>query len=453
MEADKPRVLLVDDERGMCRMLDAVMTDHGFAVTSHTDPLKAVVEFGAGDFDVVISDVKMPGMDGLQVLEQIRTQDATTPVIMISGHATVEMSVEALKRGAYDMLVKPFEPEELLRRLRNALRQSELVAENRSLKDELASRFGAIIGSSRALLPVLETARKVAARDIPVLVTGESGTGKELLAQAIHQHSGRRGKRFVAINCGAIPEALLESELFGHRKGAFTGADRDHIGLVETADGGTLFLDEIGTLPVNVQTALLRFLQEQEFYRVGDTSPRKVNVRIVSATNRDMEAAIEDGTMREDLYYRLAVVQLRLPSLRGRRDDIPVLAAHFLGQGNERFGTALQGFTPEAMQRLCEHEWPGNVRQLSNVIQASMAIEGEDRIGVETLSQVMDLTRRDPAAPGASGLAYQDALARFETDYLRRLLEDADGAVELAAERSGMNPATIYRKLKKYGLK
>ena len=453
MSAAPPRVLLVDDERGMCRMLDAVMTDHGFSVTSHTDPLKAVVEFEAGDFDVVITDVKMPGLDGLQVLEQIRAQDATIPVIMISGHATVEMSVEALRRGAYDMLVKPFEPEELLRRLRNALRQSELVAENRELKDALASRFGAIVGSSRALLPVLETARKVAARDIPVLVTGESGTGKELLAQAIHQHSTRRGRRFVAINCGAIPEALLESELFGHRRGAFTGADRDHVGLVETADGGTLFLDEIGTLPVNVQTALLRFLQEQEFYRVGDTSPRKVNVRIVSATNRDMEAAIEDGTMREDLYYRLAVVQLRLPTLRDRRDDIPVLAAHFVRQGNERFGTALRGFTPEAMQRLCEHEWPGNVRQLSNVIQASMAIEGGDLVGVETLAQVMDLTRRDPAAPAMSGLAYQDALARFEIDYLRRLLEEADGVVDVAAERSGMNAATIYRKLKKYGLK
>ncbi|MBM4370042.1 MAG: sigma-54-dependent Fis family transcriptional regulator, partial [Deltaproteobacteria bacterium] len=379
--------------------------------------------------------------------------DSTIPVVMISGHATVEMSIQALRRGAYDMLVKPFEPEELLRRLRNALRQTELLEENRELKDELAARFGAIVGSSPALLPVLETARKVAVRDIPVLITGESGTGKELLAQAVHQHSARRGERFVAINCGAIPEALLESELFGHRRGAFTGADRDHDGLVTAADRGTLFLDEIGTLPHNVQTALLRFLQGQEFYRVGDTTPRKVDVRIVSATNRDMEAAIDEGELREDLYYRLAVVRLRMPALRERRDDIPVLAAHFLRQGNERFGTALQGFTPDAMRRLCEHDWPGNVRQLSNVIQAASALEGGERIGVDTLAQVLDLGRGVPPAAGAGAGNYHDALSRFETDYLRRLLEESGGVVETAADAAGMNPATIYRKLKKYGLR
>ena len=453
MESVRPKVLLVDDEASMCRMLDAVMTDQGFEVTSYTDPKQAVDAFAAGAFDVVVTDVKMPGIDGLGVLERVRTIDAKVPVIMISGHATVEMSIQALRRGAYDMLVKPFEPEEILRRLRNALRQSELLAENRELKDELASRFGAIVGRSSALTPVIETARKVAARNIPVLVTGESGTGKELLAQAIHQHSSRRGRRFVAINCGAIPEALLESELFGHRKGAFTGADRDHEGLVEAADGGTLFLDEIGTLPLNVQTALLRFLQEQEYYRVGDSTARRVDVRVISATNRDMEAAIEDGFMREDLYYRLAVVTLRLPLLRERRDDIPLLAAHFVREFNSRFSTEIQGFTPEAVQRLYEQEWPGNVRQLSNVIQASMAIEGGARVSVETLAQVMDLNHRDPAAPAVSNLGYQDALARFETDYLRRLLEEAGGVVEAAADSAGMNAATIYRKLKKYGLK
>lgn len=454
MVHDPPRILLIDDEAGMCRMLDAVMSDRGFSVTSYTDPKQAMIEFSRSDFDVVITDVKMPGMDGIQVLEEIRGHDPSIPVIMISGHATVEMSIQALRRGAYDMLVKPFEPEELLRRLNNALRQSELLAENRELKNALAARFGTIVGTSPTLLRVLETARKVATRDIPVLVTGESGTGKELLAQAIHQHSSRRGNRFVAINCGAIPDTLLESELFGHRKGAFTGADRDHEGLVAAADGGTLFLDEIGTLPINVQTALLRFLQEQEFYRVGDTTPRKVDVRIISATNQDMEEAVREGELREDLYYRLAVVQLRLPSLRERRDDIPLLAAHFVQEVNTRFGTGVCGFTPEATQRLFEYDWPGNVRQLNNVIQAAMAIESEERISLETLDRVMGLAQKGPG--GTSGAfvgSYHDALSRFEIDYLRRLLDDAGGVVETAAVTAGMNPATIYRKLKKYALK
>jgi transcriptional regulator with PAS, ATPase and Fis domain len=309
------------------------------------------------------------------------------------------------------------------------------------------------VGSAPTLLPVLETARKLAARNISVLITGESGTGKELLAQAIHRHSSRSGRRFVAINCGAIPDALLESELFGHRRGAFTGADRDHEGLVTAADGGTLFLDEIGTLPINVQTTLLRFLQEQEFYRVGDTTPKKVDVRIISATNQDMDIAIRDGEMREDLYYRLAVVQLRLPPLRERREDIPILAAHFVRQINERFGTGVRGFTPEAMQCLCEHDWPGNVRQLSNVIQASMAIEAEDRIEADTLYHVMGFDRRASEPSVVQPGSYTDALSRFEADYLRRLIAEAGGVVEDAAEKAGMNPATIYRKLKKYGLK
>ncbi len=453
MVHETPRVLLVDDEASMCRMLDAVMTDHGFQVTSHTDPKTALAAFEGGRFDVVISDVKMPGMDGLQVLEHLRNLDAGIPVIMISGHATVEMSIQALRRGAYDMLVKPFEPEELLGRVRNALRQSELVEENRALKNELEARFGAMVGSSPALLPVLETARKVAARDIPVLITGESGTGKELLAQAIHQHSTRRGRRFVAINCGAIPGALLESELFGHRKGAFTGADRDHEGLVTAANGGTLFLDEIGTLPINVQTALLRFLQEQEFYRVGDTTPRKVDVRVVSATNLDTQNAIRSGELREDLFYRLAVVRLHLPPLRERKEDVPLLAAHFVQRFNQQFRTSFQGFTAEATGLLCGFDWPGNIRQLSNVVQASMAMESGDRIGVDVLGKVMGVSPGRLSAPSTGTGTYTEAMNRFEMDYFRGILEKAGGVVEMAAEASGVNPATIYRKLKKYNLK
>ena len=454
------RILLIDDEAAMCRMLKAVMSDEGYEVTPYTRPEEAVAAFSPEAFDLVISDVKMPGMDGLQVLERVRAAAPGAPVIMISGHATVEISIQALRKGAFDMLVKPFEPEELLSRVRNALRQRALEDENRELRDELEARFGTIIGESPRLLAVLETARKLARRDIPVLVTGESGTGKELLARALHLHSARRDKRFMAINCGALPATLLESELFGHRKGAFTGADRDHVGLLETADGGTLFLDEIGNLPLPVQKTLLRFLQEQEFYRVGDTTPRHVDVRVVSATNLDMERAVEDGSLREDLYYRLAVVTLRMPPLRDRREDIPILAAHFIRQENERFGTDVGGFTPEALHELCRLDWPGNVRQLSNVIQAAMAIEADRRIGVATLTMALG-----PGVPGGgigpgpaatedlSSLAYPDALSRFEADYLGRLLEETGGTAEEVAARTGLNVATVYRKIKKYGLR
>ncbi len=454
MSPEPRRVLLIDDEEAMGRMLRAVLTDRGYQVVGHTKPAEAVEAFAVGGFDIVITDVKMPVMDGLEVLERVHAIDAGVPVIMISGHATVEMSIQALRRGAYDMLVKPFEPEELLSRVRNALRQSDLVAENRTLKNELESRFGTLVGSSPKLLAVLETARKVALRDLPVLITGDSGTGKELLARALHQHSNRRDRRFVAINCGALPESLLESELFGHRKGAFTGADREHTGLIEAADQGTLFLDEIGTLPLAVQSTLLRFLQEQEFYRVGDTSPRRVNVRVISATNLDLQAAIRDGALREDLYYRLNVVRLHLPTLRERRDDIPLLVAHFVGEQNLRFGTHSRGFTPEAMSVLCSLDWPGNVRQLGNVVQAGMAISGDDPIDVDILAQVIGATGAvAPRAEAPPPVDYEEALARFETEYLARLLDQAGGNIDVVAERAGMNAATIYRKIKKYGIR
>ncbi len=454
MTGHQKRILLIDNEEGMCRMVEAIMADQGYVVTAYTRPQAAVSDFVPGCYDLVISDVKMPGMDGLEVLQRIKARDATIPVIMITAYATVEMSIQALRKGAYDILTKPFEPEELLSRVRNALRQTELLAENRELRQELASRTDTIIGESPKLRAVLEMASKVAARDIPVLITGESGTGKELIARAIHQHSERRDRRFVAINCGAIPEALLESELFGHRKGAFTGADRDHKGLLETADGGTLFLDEVGTLPRNVQKTLLRFLQDQEFYRVGDTNPKRVDVRVLSATNLDLQAAVQTGDFREDLYYRLNVINLHLPPLRERRVDIPLLVAHFIKEQNVRFGTQVKGFTPQAMEGLCQYDWQGNVRQLSNVVQAAMAIDGSEFIGREVVAQFIELPegRAEPSGD-RDELDYAAALARFETEYLDSLLRKTGGVVEEVAHHAGMNVATIYRKMKKYGLR
>ncbi len=298
------KIMIIDNEEGLCRMMEAVLLDDGHAVRSFTDPLAALEMFRPGIWDLVISDIKMPGIDGLEVLKQIKQVEADIPVIMITAFATVEMSIQALRRGAYDMLTKPFEPDELLFRVRNALSHNELLEENQHLRAELAEKFNFknIIGASNSLQRLLEKVEKVAVRDTSVLISGESGTGKEVIAQAIHHNSPRRNNRFVAINCGAIADSVLESELFGHKKGSFTGATADREGLLQSADGGTLFLDEIGNLPLNVQKTLLRFLEEREFLRVGDTQPIKVDVRLLSATNSDLADGLEQGSFREDIY-------------------------------------------------------------------------------------------------------------------------------------------------------
>jgi DNA-binding NtrC family response regulator len=454
MAGGPKRILLIDNDEAVCRMVEAILADGGYAVSAHTRALDAMGGFAPGHCDLVITDIKMPVMNGLDVLQKVKQQDPALPVIMITAHATVDLSIQALRKGAYDFLTKPFEPEELLSRVRNALRQTELIKENRELKEELAAWQGSIVGNSPHLLNLLETARKVAIRDIPVLISGESGTGKELVARAIRHYSRRKEGKFVAINCGAIPEALLESELFGHRKGAFTGADRDHKGLIETADGGTLFLDEVGTLPPNVQKTLLRFLQEQEFYRVGETTPIKVDVRVLSATNLDLQVAVQSGAFREDLYYRLNVVHLRLPPLRERRSDIPLLVAHFVKEQNKRFGTHVKGFNREAMEAMVQYDWPGNIRQLSNVVQAAMAIDNSDYIGPAVVTQLIGLPGPGATPAGELGKPdYGTALAHFEIDYLTRLLQASGGNIEEVAQQAGMNVATVYRKIKKYGLR
>jgi len=450
------RILLIDNEEGLCRMMEAVLSDSNYQVKSYTRSFEAVEDFQCGDYDLVISDIKMPGMDGLEVLQRIRLKDQIVPVIMITAYATVETSIQALRKGAYDMLTKPFEPEELLYRVKNALSHNQLAEENRELKKELAGQFSFknIIGSSSGLKSILDTVSKVAVRDTSVLITGESGTGKELIAQAIHHNSPRSKQRFMAINCGALPESVLESELFGYKKGAFTGANADRKGILESADGGTLFLDEIGNLPLTVQKTLLRFLQEQEFMRIGDTKPIKVDVRIISATNADLTQEMTDGHYREDLYYRLNVVNIHLPPLRERSDDLPLLAAHFIRQQNKKFGTSVEGLTGEAMQLLCTYDWPGNIRQMENVIEACMTMESADHIGLPVLSQFITVTSTIASNPSQitspSSEDYAKALGDFETRYLLDLLRSTKGNVEDAAGLAGMNMATIYRKLKKY---
>jgi DNA-binding NtrC family response regulator len=451
-----PRIMLIDNEEGLCRMMEAVLTDHGYAVGAFVRSFEAMEQFRPEDWDLVISDIKMPGIDGLEVLKRIKTKAPGLPVIMITAFATVEMSIQALRSGAYDMLTKPFEPEELLYRVKNALSHTQLLEENRELREELVGRFrfDRIVGTSPGLKALLEKVAKIAVRDISVLITGESGTGKELIAQAIHYNSPRREKRFVAINCGALPESILESELFGYRKGAFTGASENRQGLLEAADGGTLFLDEVGNLPMNVQKTLLRFLQEKEFLRIGETRPTKVDVRILSATNSDILAEVKGGGFREDLYYRLNVVNLHLPPLRERREDITLLAAHFIKQQNEKFGTRLKGFTPEALETAVSFPWPGNIRQLCNVIEACMAIETGDSISLPVLAQFIDIAAAGGARQeGSEEGDYSAALARFEVEYLKDLLRRSGGNIEAAAREAGMNMATIYRKLKKHDLR
>ncbi|MBT1071721.1 sigma-54-dependent transcriptional regulator [Pelotalea chapellei] len=456
---DKKRILLIDNEAGLCRMMEQILIDHGYLARAYTSPQKAVEEFKPSAWDLVITDIKMPGMSGLEVLQNIKEQSRDMPVIMITAYATVDMSIQALRKGAYDMLTKPFEPEELIYRVKNALQQSHLLEENRELRKELQGKFhfDNIIGASDALKNILGKVEKVAVRDTSVLITGESGSGKEIIAQAIHYNSPRHEKKFVAINCGALPETLLESELFGFKKGAFTGAKESRHGLLEAADGGTLFLDEVGNLPMNVQKTLLRFLQEKEFLRLGDTTPTRVDVRVLSATNTDLKQAVKNGEFREDLFYRLNVVNIHLPSLRERRDDIPLLAAHFIHLQNQKFNTTVKGFEKDALQMLSDFDWPGNIRQLRNVIEACMAMVGEDYICRETLEQFIEIEHSGERSPEVSAdageLPFNAALEQFEADLLKRLLRKHGGAIDLAAREAGMNLATMYRKIKRYGIR
>lgn len=455
--AAKKRILVIDNEEGICRMVEAVLTDRGYEVGTRTSSVEAVEQFVPGSWDLVITDVKMPGLNGLEVLQKIKEKAPAVPVVMITAYATVEMSIQALRRGAYDMLTKPFEPEELLSRVKNALQQTQLLEENRSLREELDGEFRVdnIVGASTGLKELLEKLRKVAARDISVLITGESGTGKELIAQAVHHNSPRRGGRFVAINCGALAESLLESELFGYRRGAFTGAREDRPGLLEAADGGTILLDEVGNLPMGVQKTLLRFLQEREFLRLGDTTPRRVDVRILSATNTDLKAATRAGSFREDLYYRLNAVTLHIPPLRERTSDIPLLAAYFIRRQNAKFGTAVKGFSPEALAAAMANAWPGNIRELRNAVEGSLALESGDLISLAVLSQFIETPRHGGETEEAQGdgSRFAGAVNRFEEEYFRMLLRKTRGNVEAAAAEAGINMATIYRKMKKYGIR
>jgi DNA-binding NtrC family response regulator len=423
-----------------------------------TEALNAIAEL---DLDLVVADIRMPGLNGLELVRQIHDINPDLPCIVVTGFGSPESSVDALRAGAFWYLEKPFEQGSLdvIRRLiEQAIEHGHLKAENRMLQGELRSkyRFDNIVGSSSALRGVLETVSKVAATDSTVLVRGESGTGKELIARAIHYHSRRAERPLVTVNCGAIPEELLESELFGHVKGAFTGAVGDREGRFSVANGGTIFLDEIGDMSPNLQVKLLRVLQERCFERVGSDKTESVNVRVIAATHQHLEEAIEGGRFREDLFYRLNVIPIEIPPLRERQEDIVQLAQYFLDVLNQERETKIDCITDDAMQAMLQHAWPGNVRELENLIERLTVLRGEGEIRIEDLPAGLRQPERPevPVPPiPEGGLSLRDVVDDFETRLILKALEQTGWNQTQSAALLGMNRTTLIEKMKKKGLR
>ncbi len=437
------RVLVVDDDADMLRLLSMRITAAGHHVTAVGSAEAALAQLDIERPQLVLSDVKLPGRDGLQLFDEIRARHPALPVILLTAHGTIPDAVEATARGVFTYLTKPYDGKELLDKIAQALALSAPVSSAPTHVDE-AWRVE-IVSRSNRMAEVLAEAHMVARSDASVLLRGDSGSGKELLARAIHRASTRAGRPFVAVNCGAIPEALLESELFGHMKGAFTDAVSNHKGLFQAADGGSLLLDEIGDMPPALQVKLLRVLQERAVRPLGSSQSIAVDVRIISATHRDLEAAMAEGQFREDLYYRLNVVTLTLPTLGERREDIRLLAHHFLTKLAVKYGKRLSGFAPEALKALTTAAWPGNVRQLYNVVEQVCALSSTPLIP-------LTLVQRALRVPSVEVLSYADAKQRFERDYLVGLLKITDGNVADAARLADRNRTEFYRLLQKHEL-
>jgi two-component system response regulator HydG len=462
------RILVADDHDALREGMVLSLTRLGHEVQGVPGGAEAIAAYRKRPADVVVTDLRMVPVDGIEVVRRLREADPEATVLVVSAHGTIASAVDAMREGAIDFIEKPFSPEVLRARVEKAV---EIARERRGARtararaEALEEDLGrtrdphGLVGSSEAMRRVLEQVRKVASTDATALVLGESGTGKELVARAIHDGSPRREKPFVSLSCAAIPEGLLESELFGHEKGAFTGAVRRKLGRFELAHEGTLFLDEVGELPPSVQVKLLRVLQERRFERVGGEETVEVDVRLVSATNRDLAAMVKEGRFREDLYYRLDVVAIRLPALRERPGDVEELARHFLARAAPRLGRAVKGFTPEALELLRRHRWPGNVRELENVVeQALVFAEGE----LVTAAELPDALRRTPppqGVPGVQGAAAPPgdrSLPEILEDLERQLIldayEKANGVKAETARLLGIKPSALYYKLEKYGI-
>jgi two-component system response regulator AtoC len=450
-------VLVVDDEESMRHLLTVILTDRGYEVRAVSNGEDALRELAARDYDLVLSDVRMPRMDGLVLLRRALETHPELTFIVMSAYGTHDTAIEAMKAGAYDYVSKPFKPDEVVLVLRKAEERLRLSRENRRLRSELADGFRIenFIGSSPSLQEMLRQVRKVAPTKTTVLVTGESGTGKELVARAIHELSPRASMPFVAVNCGAIPAELLESELFGHVRGAFTDASRDKKGLAAEADGGTLFLDEIGELPVQLQVKLLRFLEDEQVRRVGDTRSEKVDVRVVAATARDLARAVKDGQFREDLFYRLNVVNVRLPALRERPDDVPALVEHFLAKYRRlRPEEPLTGVSPEALEVLRSHRWPGNVRELEHAVERAVVLAEGPLIQEGDLPDEVRAAPAPSSAAAAPGrdLSVKRAFRAMEEQLIRTALDRTGGNRTRAAELLDLSYRALLYKIKEYGI-
>jgi DNA-binding NtrC family response regulator len=439
-------VLVVDDEFSMRDSLVHWFEKDGYRTGSAENAREALVKLEAEPWDAVLLDIKMPGMDGLELQRRIREVDPELPIIMITAFASVDSAVQALKEGAFDYVTKPVDPDALSHLVQRAVERRRLRRENVKLREnvEQLTTPTTIIGASGPMSKVLEMVRSVAETDATVLLRGESGTGKELIAQTIHANSRRRYFPIVPVNCGSVPESLLESELFGHEKGAFTGAQFRRKGKLEMADGGTLFLDEVGTIGPAMQVNLLRVLETKEFTRLGGTKPVRVDFRVICATNQDLEQQVREGSFREDLYFRLNVVSIALPPLRERREDIPLLAQHLLTKYAQEMNRAFTGFEPAAMDLLVRHDWPGNVRELANAVERALVVGRAPTVRAEDLPVRVN---------EKSGLAAGDSLADVEQAQVRRILERTGGNVTRAAEILGIDRVTLYNKIKKYNLR
>jgi two-component system response regulator AtoC len=449
------RVLIVDDDESLRDSLALVLGAEGFEVTAAADGERALAQLDEAAPDIVLCDLRMPGIGGLDLVPELvrRRPDAT--VLLMSAWASDELALEAMRRGAYDYLAKPFQPSEALLAIRKAQERERLRRESRLLRREVERSLGErpIVAASPGMIEVLETIERVAEFKATVLLTGESGTGKEVLARALHAQSPRREEAFVAVNCGAIPENLLESELFGHARGAFTGADRARRGLFLEADGGSLFLDEVGELPLALQVKLLRVLQEEEVRPLGESKSRRVDVRVIAATARDLEAEVSAGRFREDLFYRLNVMRVHVPALRERRQDVPLLVDHFLEHFRRALGRPVRAVADDALARLVAHPWPGNVRELENVIERAVILARGDRVTLQELPT--NVVHPDPGAEAAPAgdLSLRRARRAAEIEAIRAALRATGGNRTHAARVLEISHRALLYKLKEYGIR
>lgn len=453
------KMLVVDDERSMREFLEIMLTKEGYEVQTAANGRDALALAKKELFDLAILDIRMTKMDGIKTLGLLKEISPETVVLMITAYASTDTAIQAMKQGAYDYITKPFKIEEIKMTIQKALEKQCLQAENTLLRQVIEDRYrlGNIIGKSEKMLEIFELVKKVAPTKTNILLAGESGTGKELVAKAIHYNSPRKDRPFVVLNCGAIPENLLESELFGHMKGAFTGAISNKRGLFETADGGTIFFDEIGELPLSMQVKLLRVIQNREFTRVGGTEPIRVDIRIISATNKEIEEAVRKKEFREDLFYRLNVIQLRLPNLRERKDDIPPLAQHFLNLFSAELGKDIRQISPEAMRLLMNYDYPGNVRELQNMIERAVALESSNILTVQNLSSYVDeqrdLTRSDINLEiPKEGIDLEQVVENLEKTLILKALGKTKGIKKRAAELLHINFRSMRYRLEKYGI-